>query len=321
MRILVTGCSGFVGGYLTESLVAAGETIVGLSRHGRWPADLAHLSGRVDLRACDLSDRPRLEALLREVQPARIYHLGGYANVGRSFQESRAAWEGNLTATLILYEAIAAWGGRPRVLFVSSGQIYGDPGPGRPPLDEDAPLRPASPYAASKAAADLASYQQFRATGLEVVRVRPFNHVGPRQTPDYALAHFAKQLAVIERGEQPPLLLVGNLSAGRDLTDVRDMVRAYWLLMEHGRAGEAYNLGSGTVVTMQEVLDRLLAQSTVQVEVQREARLMRSSEAGALRADNGKAFRETGWRPEISLDTTLADTLEYWRKTYGKDEG
>jgi GDP-4-dehydro-6-deoxy-D-mannose reductase len=318
MRTLVTGCTGFVGGHLIEALLAADGAVVGLSRGGVWPPELAHLEGRAALHACDSTDAAALERLLRDVQPARIYHLAGYANVGRSFQEPRAAWAGNLTATLALYEAIVASGGRPRVLFVSSGQVYGNPMPDRPLVDEDAPLRPVSPYAVSKAAADLASYQQFRGTGLEVIRVRPFNHIGPRQAPDYAIAHFAKQIAAIERGEQPPVLQVGNLESFRDLTDVRDMVRAYLLLMEHGRTGEAYNVGSGASVSMQTVLDLLLAQTTTRVEVRREARLMRGSEPGVLRPDTTKLRRDTGWRPEISLDATLADTLDYWRKAAQK---
>jgi GDP-4-dehydro-6-deoxy-D-mannose reductase len=314
MRILVTGCTGFVGGHLVEALLANECVVFGLSRRGSWPAELAHLAGRVALHPCDLTDSTALTRLLRDLQPARIYHLAGYANVGRSFQEGSAAWAGNLTATLALYEAVAAAGVRPRVLFVSSGQVYGDPLPDRPLVDEDTPLRPASPYAASKAAADLASYQQFRGTGLEVIRVRPFNHVGPRQSPEYAVAHFAKQIAAIERGEQPAVLQVGNLNAFRDLTDVRDMVRAYLLLMEHGRAGEAYNAGSGEVASMQTVLDRLLEQSSTRVEVRREARLMRGPEPGVLRPETTKLRRDTDWRPHISLDATLADTLDYWRK-------
>src|ERR1700722_19145116 len=242
MRILVTGVTGFAGGHLAEALLARGATVVGVSRVGTWPPALLHLSGRVELRACDLCDDAALESLLREVRPERVCHLAGYARTGRSFDEPDAAWDGNLSTTRRLYDAVARWGGRPRILFIGSGLIYGSNAKDDRPPDELAPLRPGSPYAASKAAADLVSYQVFCAPGLDVVRARPFNHVGPRQDPEFAVAHFARQVVAIERGRQPPVLETGDLRPLRDLTDVRDTVAAYLLLLDKGRAGEAYNV-------------------------------------------------------------------------------
>jgi GDP-4-dehydro-6-deoxy-D-mannose reductase len=309
MRILLTGVTGFAGGHLAEALLArGGAELVGLARARQWPGPLRHLAGRVALRACDLCDGAALEAVLREVEPRRIFHLAGYARPGRSYDEPDEAWAGNLSATRALYDAVARWGGRPRVLFVGSGLVYGD-SPGRPP-DEDAPLRPDSPYAASKAAADLLSYQYTRHPGLEVVRARPFNHVGPRQSPEYAVAHFARQLAETERGRRPAVVETGDLRPERDFTDVRDTAAAYLLLMEHGRAGEAYNVASGHSVAVREVLERLRALARVEVEVR-----SRGGPAGSsvVRADASKLRRETGWAPRFALDQTLADTLAYWR--------
>src|SRR5205823_1736354 len=178
--------------------------------------------------------------------PDRIAHLAGYADAGGSFRDPDAAWAGNLAATRALYDAVARWGGSPRILFVSTGQVYGPATSADRPLDETAELRPVSPYAASKAAADLLSYQVTRHPGLAVVRVRPFNQVGPRLPPQYAAGHFARQLARIEYGLAPPQLEVGDLTARRDLTDVRDMVEAYRLLLDRGRGGETYNAGTGS---------------------------------------------------------------------------
>jgi GDP-4-dehydro-6-deoxy-D-mannose reductase len=320
MRVLLTGATGFAGGYLAEALTARGVEVIGLSRRGEWPACWRHLAGRVALRACDLADRSRVEAVLQDVQPGQVYHLAGYASTGRSYRESDEAWTGNLTATRNLFEAIHAWHGRPRILQVSSGLVYGEAPTPDQLVGEDAPLRPVSPYAASKAAADLAGYQYGRAHGLEVVRVRPFNHIGPRQSPDFAVSHFARQVAGAELGLQPPVIDTGDLCPRRDLTDVRDMVQVYILLMERGTAGEAYNAGSGAAVSMQFVLDRLREQARVPVEVRQRAQAQRAAEPAAVCADCRKLRAATGWMPRFLLEQTLADTLEYWRQRIREDD-
>jgi GDP-4-dehydro-6-deoxy-D-mannose reductase len=314
MRILITGATGFVGGHLAEALLAqGGAELHGLCRRAAWPAEWSHLTGSITLHQADLTDGPAVEAIVRAVRPVQVYHLAGYAHTGRSFSEPAEAWAGNLTATLSLYDALARWGGEPRVLAVSSGLVYGDPDPPVPRCDERLPLRPASPYAASKAAADLAGYQYTRHPGLAVVRVRPFNHTGPRQSPQYAVPNFARQIAAIERGRQPPVLETGDLRPRRDLTDVRDMVTAYRLLMERGRVGEVYNAGRGEAHSMQEVLDRLLAGSQARVEVRSKAQELRPVDTAVACADSTKLRHETGWGPAYSLDQTLTDILDYWR--------
>lgn len=312
MRVLITGVTGFAGGHLAEALQQQGAVeLFGLSRR----AEVHKHPGPDGPRLiCDLCNVDDLAAILRDVKPERIFHLAGYANTSQSFQDVESAWRGNLDATRGLYDAIIKWGGKPRILFVSSGLIYGDPEREGQPLDESCALRPASPYAASKAAADLASYQYSRFPGLEIVRVRPFNHIGPRQSPQYAVAHFAQQIAAIERGEQDPVLETGNLSSLRDLTDVRDMVQAYVLLMEKGRCGEAYNAASGQAHSMQSILDRLLAQARVKIEVKQQPGLVRAAENRAVRVNPDKLRRETAWAPRFSLEQTLSDILNYWRQ-------
>ncbi len=313
-RVLVTGATGFAGGHLVEALLAAGGgEVAGLGRRGQWPAALAHLQGRVALFPCDLCDGAAVEAVLREVRPERVFHLAGYAPVGRSFHEPDAAWAGNLTATRCLYDAVVRWGGRPRILFVGSGLVYGVAEPPGQAQDEGCLLRPDSPYAASKAAADLASYQYTRSPGLDIVRARPFNHIGPRQGTEFAVAHFARQLVEVERGRRPPVLETGNLDPQRDLTDVRDTVAAYLLLIERGRTGEAYNVGRGESRAMRAVLERLIALSGLAVEVRQRQELVRAADTAVVRVDAAKLRRETGWQPRYALEQTLADTLAYWR--------
>ncbi len=315
MRILVTGITGFAGGALAEALLARPNVqVFGLSRGNVWPALWSHLADKVPLAKADLQDPQSIESVLREVRPEQVYHLAGYAQVGRSFQEPDAAWAGNLTVTRALYDAVAHWGGKPRILFVGSGMIYGDNTRSDEVQTELTQLRPNSPYAASKAAADLVSYQVTRSPGLDVVRARPYNHIGPGQSAEFAIASFARQIVAIERGHQPAVLETGNLNPRRDLTDVRDMAVAYLLLMEKGRTGEAYNIASGPLHSMQNVLDRLLALAGIQVEVRQRSALVRSTELVGVRVDTTKLRTETGWTPRYSLDETLRDTLAFWRR-------
>jgi GDP-4-dehydro-6-deoxy-D-mannose reductase len=322
MRILLTGITGFAGCHLAEALLTGRDVqLFGASRRPHWPQTWRHLANQVVLQGCDLGDAQATEALLRQAQPDQVYHLAGYASPRQSHREPDAAWSGNLTATRSLYEAIGRWGGKPRVLYVGSGLVYGDPENPERAQDEGVPLRPDSPYASSKAAADLASYQYTRTLGLDIVRVRPFNHTGPGQSLGYVTADFAHQIAAFEKWRagtgappDPPYLKTGDLRSQRDLTDVRDMVRAYILLMERGRTGDVYNAGTGEVHSMQELLDALLSLSRVRIEVRQEFDPARAADTRVARADASKLRRETGWQPRFTLRQTLADTLDYWRQ-------
>jgi GDP-4-dehydro-6-deoxy-D-mannose reductase len=253
-----------------------------------------------------------VEVIIREIRPDQVFHLAGYAHVGRSFQEADAAWAGNLGATRNLYQAIESWGGRPRILFAGSGLVYGNPETPDQEFDEGSLLRPTSPYAVSKAAADLLGYQMHQAPGLEIIRTRPLNHIGPGQSSQYAVSAFASQVAAIRQGRRPAIIETGNLEACRDLTDVRDVVQAYLLLMDRGRPGEVYNIASGAVYSMRSILERLLALAGIRAEVRQQSARMRAVETPTIRTDAGKLQRETGWEPQFDLDQTLADTLAYW---------
>ncbi len=313
MRILITGVTGFVGGHLTELLAAeGGHALAGLSRKASWPPEWAHLAGAVELHAGDLNDGAAVERLVREFRPDWLFHLAGYANAGKSFREPDLCWRDNLDATRTLYDAVARSGVKPRTLFVSTGLVYGDADGPDGAFAEDAPLRPASPYAASKAAADLLSYQVTRSPGLPVVRVRLFNQTGPRQSADYAVPNFARQLAEIAAGVREPTLQTGDLSSWRDLSDVRDVVAAFRLLIERGTPGEVYNAGSGVAQRMQDVLDTLVTLSGLAVTVTRKPDDGRAADTAVTRADATKLRRATGWSPRIGFAQTLRDTLDYW---------
>ena len=314
MRVLITGVTGFVGGHLAEALRAdGGHQVFGVSRRAAWAPEWRHLAGDVALRAADLHDGREVERVVRDARPDWVFHLAGYANTGKSFAEPDRCWADNLDATRSLYAAVHRSNLRPRVLFASTGLVYGDPDDPDRPCDETCTLKPASPYAASKAAADLFSYQATRSPGLDAVRVRLFNQIGPGQPADYAVANFARQIAAIEAGHQPPVIETGDLSAERDVTDVRDMVRAFILLMGTGKSGEAYNAGRGRTYRIQELLDRLVGLARVSVDV-RQMLDGRKGDTAVVRADPAKLRAATGWEPRYDLDRTLADVLEHWRK-------
>jgi GDP-4-dehydro-6-deoxy-D-mannose reductase len=313
MRVLITGITGFIGGHLAERLLAEGHhDLSGFSRDRTWPRSLTHLESRVALQTLDLLDTHALTEYLTRTRPEWIFHLAGYANTGKSFQDAANCWVANLTGTQSFFHALDAAKIRCRVLFASTGLVYGDPEPGQEDLDERSPLKPASPYATSKAAADLLAYQVTRHPGLDVVRVRLFNQIGPRQSADFALPNFSRQIAAIERGRQPPILQTGDLSAWRDLTDIRDTVQAMISVLQHAPAGDVFNLGRGEIWQMSEMVRRLVAMAEVPIEIQ-ELRSGRIGDTVRSRANTHKVRRVTGWSPVIPLDDSLRDTLNDWR--------
>jgi GDP-4-dehydro-6-deoxy-D-mannose reductase len=295
--------------------VPRGDALYGFCRNGTWPTALAHLSGKAELLSGELVDTMRLEAVINHARPEWVIHLAGYANPGRSYLEADQCWTDNLTGTRSLYDAIARTAHRPRILYVSTGLIYGEPDEPDGACDERTTLKPATPYAASKAAADILSYQYTRNPGLDIVRVRLFNQIGPRQSADYAAANFARQIAAAEAGKLPPVIETGDLSSRRDITDVRDMVAAFPLLLTSGRTGEAYNAGRGETFRIQDLLDKLIAQARVKLEVRQRSEPGRKADTAVTRADPRKLRHATGWVPRIPLEQTLADILADWRKS------
>lgn len=307
MRILLTGATGFVGRHF---LAFGRDEFIGVARH----EPIQPLPGQIPLHCLDLAQSDAVRSVLKHTKPDAIVHLAGYADVGGSFDDDEAAWAGNLAATLSLYKAIENWGGRPRILFVSSGAVYGAALSHREVCDESTPLLPNSPYAASKAAADLASYQAYCHPGLPIIRVRPFNQIGPGQSNRYSVAAFAGQIARIEAGLVPPVLETGNLDGTRDLTDVRDMVRAFRLLLDFGEPGEVYNAGRGTAVTMRSVVDELIQLSGQAIGVRVQPDRVRPQEANPAAISTEKLCAATGWKPAIRLRESLSAVLDDWRR-------
>jgi GDP-4-dehydro-6-deoxy-D-mannose reductase len=244
------------------------------------------------------------------VQPAQVYHLAALSSVAASFQDPTPTYQTNVMGTLHLLDALRRLAPASRTLVVSSAEVYGGL---TNPLPESTPLAPASPYAASKAAAEMIAIQHHRAYGLHVVRARSFNHTGPGQTARFAVSAFARQIARIEVARQAPVLGVGNLAARRDFLDVRDVAQAYMALVRLGAAGEVYNVCSGRAVALQALLDGLLSLAKVGIDVERDPALDRPVDVPELRGDPARLQAATGWRPEIPLEQTLADVLAYWR--------
>ncbi len=265
------------------------------------------------LVAANLSDPAEVQALVAACWPDRIYHLAGLAFVGDSWNSPWQTLEANLRPQVNLFQAVLALRLETRCLVVGSSEAYGRVPPAALPVDETCPFRPDNPYGVSKAAQDLLALQYFQSHGLPVVRVRPFNHIGPRQNRRFVAPAFASQIAAIEAGRQPPVIKVGNLSAERDMTDVRDIVRGYCLALEQGVPGDVYNLGAGRTYTMQALLDCLLSFTAAAIRVEVDPARLRPTDAPALVCNRARLQAATGWQPGIPFEQSLKDLLEYER--------
>jgi GDP-4-dehydro-6-deoxy-D-mannose reductase len=293
VRAFLTGGTGFVGTWLARHLEAMGDTVAIL------PPGL------------DVAEAGALDGPLREAAPDVVFHLAALTHVGRSWEAPARTFRVNALGTLEVLEAARRLASRPRVVLVSSAEVYGR-GSGAP-LRETAPLQPVTPYAASKVAAEFLGLQAFLGGGLDVVVARPFNHVGPGQSPDFVVSALARRVALAELSGEPEIR-VGNLAAARDFTDVRDVVRAYRLLAELADPGEVYNVCSGEAVAISTVLDELIALSAAKVIPVVDPALVRPVDVPVLRGDPGRIAARCGWRPEIDRSTTLAEVLEDWRQ-------
>lgn len=319
MRALITGAGGFVGGHLCDYLLAHTDwDLVGAV----YPQQVTSQPQETRLRLihADLRDPEGVRALVDEVQPDHVFHLAAQAFVPASFADPWDTLENNIRAQLNLLEAVRRLGGKVRVLVVGSNEEYGAPIPGDLPQTEESPLRPNSPYAVSKVAQDMLGLQYHLAHGIPVVRVRPFNHTGPGQSPRFVVSAFASQIARIEAGRQEPVLKVGNLEAARDFTDVRDIVRGYALALVQGQPGEVYNLASGKAYRISGVLDTLLEFSHAGIRVETDAERYRPVDVLEVYGSAAKLNRLTGWEPAYSFEQTLRDTLDYWRAQVAEEK-
>lgn len=320
MRTLITGINGFVGLYLCLELLRRGETVAGADRRGRLDLDnRRHIPGlgaanfnNVNVRSVELTDRDAVRRAIVEEKPDRIVHLAGLAFVPDSWKSPTEALRSNTLTTATLLETARETGWKGRFLLASTSDVYGAARPEELPLGEDAPLRPESPYAATKVAAE-ALTQFFLRDGIEVIIARPFNHLGPGQREDFVAPAFLKRIAdAIAAGV--PTIRVGELGAVRDFTDVRDVVRAYALLLERGRPGEIYNICSATPAAIRDVLELALAVAGAKVTYETDPDLLRPGMANARYGDNTKLCA-LGWKPEISLQQTIQDMWNYCQKT------
>ena len=352
MRVLITGITGFAGSHLAEYLLSMdGEKsdrseVYGTVRH-RSPLD--NISGIIDrislIKGTDIRDAHSVEAAIKQSEPDYIFHLAGQSLVPASWVSPVDTLETNVIGTVNLLEAVRRSERHPVIQIAGSSEEYGCP-PRVPmrdeyirdrpvsseeledfeinsspdtrlvfklPITEDFPLLPLSPYGVSKIAEDLLGFQYHKSHGMKIVRTRAFNHSGPRRSESFVASNFAKQIAEIEKGKRNPVVKVGNLEVTRDFTDVRDMVRGYWLAASRGKYGEVYNICSGKARSIQSILDTLRMQSTAQFEIVKDKERMRPSDIPALQGSCSKFMRQTGWKPQISFSQTMGDLLDYWR--------
>jgi GDP-4-dehydro-6-deoxy-D-mannose reductase len=312
LRALITGLNGFAGSHLADFLLTQPDTeIVGAGLGDT--KNLAHLGTRAPFIEGNLTDPRVAEALLEQTQPDRIYHLAGQAFAPISWQDPWTTLEINLRSQVNLLSAAARMKLNARILVIGSMDEYGRVEPEDLPVTEDTPLKPDSPYGVSKIAQDFLGLQYFLSHHLHIIRVRPSNHIGPRQNEQFVTSNFAKQIAEIELGKREPVLRVGNLTALRDFSDVRDMVRAYHLAIERGEAGEVYNIGSERPVSIQYIVDTFLAHSRVPIRIEQDPNRLRPSDTPVMSCNIEKFRKQTGWHATFSLEQSLRDILDYWR--------
>lgn len=314
MKALVTGARGFVGPHLIELLLRKGVEVCALVYQNDRLEHGAELPEAVRLVEGDIRDGGLLASLLRGLAPDQIYHLAGITNVPLSVRKPRLTYSVNLEGTLNLYETVRELGLPARILNVSSAHVYGSLPVKSNGFDESCPVHGDTPYAASKIMCEMLAWSYAQTFGLQIMTVRAFNHIGPRQPAEFVCSDFARQVALMLRGEAPPVLQVGNLEAARDFTDVRDVVAAYWEVVNRGRPGEIYNVCSGTLRTMGELIEMLRQVSKVPIRVQPDPAKFRSTDTLRLAGNGEKIFRELGWRPQIPFEQTLTDLLAYWQQ-------
>lgn len=311
MRVLITGIAGFAGSHLAELALREGAEVMGTVLPGTPVDNLAGIRDDLRLLPCDLIEPGAATRILAEARPDRVFHLAGASVVGTSWARRVDVLRANLEGTFQVLEGLRA--NPVPCLLVSSAEVYGAVPEAQQPIAETQPVSPLSPYALSKACQELYAGYYFRAEGIPIVTARAFNHVGPRQGPGFVWSDVARQVAGIEKGLRPPVLEVGTLTTRRDFTDVRDVVRAYWLLQQ-GRPGELYNVASGRAVGIREIVDGFLSVLGCPIEVRVSADRVRTIDLPLLLGDAGRLRALTGWQPVIPLEQSLADVLADWRQ-------
>jgi GDP-4-dehydro-6-deoxy-D-mannose reductase len=314
-KVLITGITGFAGGHLAEHLLSVG----GYDISGTYLLEdslksTGDIKDKLHLIKADLSEEKSVFKIIEDVSPDIIFHLAALTSPADSFKNPIATLNNNISLEVNLLEAVRKFKLlNTKILITSSADVYGRVAKEDLPIDEQTSLNPTNPYSVSKIAQDYLGLSYFLAYKLKIIRVRPFNHIGPRQSPGFVVAAFAKQIAEIEKKRKEPCLMVGNLDSRRDFTDVRDMVKAYVLAGEKGNDGDVYNLGSGISHKISDILNKLISLSSSKIEIKKDDALLRPSDDPELVCDSSKFNKLTGWKPQIPIATTLKDTLDYWR--------
>ena len=310
MKALVIGAAGFVGGYLIDCL----KNEFGYEVYGTKIVSQNFAHPDVAVFDLDIMQKGEIDTLLSKIRPDAIFHLAAQSSVALSWKNPQLTVDINIKGTLNLLESVRELDYKPRVLLIGSGEEYGSSGANAGQIGEETVLKPGNVYAATKAAQNMLGAIYAKAYALEILNVRAFNHIGPKQAENFVVSDFCKQVAEIEAGKREPVMRVGNLSAYRDFTDVRDVVRAYALLAQKGKAGETYNVGSGKAVQIQSVLDKIIARAKKKIEVRVDEAKLRPVDVPKIEADVGKLTGETGWKPLCSIDDTIGDVLDWWRE-------
>jgi GDP-4-dehydro-6-deoxy-D-mannose reductase len=315
LKALITGITGFAGSYLAEQLLAINKyEVSGTFLYEDSINNVKSVKNKLNLIKADLSNTKNVFDIVESIRPSVIFHLAALTSPADSFKNPTATLTNNISLQVNLLEAIRKFKLlNTKILITSSADIYGHVAKENLPINEKAPLMPTNPYSVSKIAQDFLGLTYFLTYKLKIIRVRPFNHIGPRQSPNFSVPSFAKQIAEIEKGKKEPNLSVGNLEAKRDFTDVRDMVKAYILAVENGKDGEVYNIGSGVSYKMSDILDKLVSMSSTKIEIRKDKAFFRPVDNPELVCDASKFKKLTDWKPEIPIETTLKDTLDYWR--------
>lgn len=313
MKALITGIAGFVGSHLAEYILYnhPAVTVFGAVRTQSNIYNIEHIRKDISLFDCNLMDPLSVRKILTETKPDLIFHLAAQSYVADSWKDPAGTFSNNLFGQLNVFEGVKALGLSAHILVAGSSEEYGSVYENEP-IKEDNSLRPVSPYAASKVGQDFLGYQYFNNFGMHIIRTRAFNHSGPRRGEQFAESNFAKQLAEISLGRREHVIYVGNLTPKRDFTDVRDIVRAYWLALDNGTPGDVYNICSGKAYSIQEILDKLLIVSDMKVQVKEDPARFRPSDTPILIGDNTKLKNKTGWTPQIPFKQTLRDIFQYW---------
>jgi GDP-4-dehydro-6-deoxy-D-mannose reductase len=316
MRVLITGITGFAGSHLADYILKNHPEveIYGIRRWRSRTENIEHLRDRVNILECDLRDSYSVNNLIEAIHPNKIFHLAAQSFVPTSWNAPAESLTTNIIGELNIFEAVKKLKIDPWIQVACSSEQYGLVHEDELPIKETNPLRPMSPYAVSKIGQDYLAYQYYMSYKMKIVRTRGFNHTGPRRGDVFVCSDFAKQIVEMEKGKRKPVLHVGNLDARRDFTDVRDMVRAYWLALEHCDPGEVYNIASGVAHSIKELVDMLLSLTDIKIEIKKDPKRLRPSDVPVLIGDSTKFRKKTGWKPEISFEHTLRDILGYWRE-------